>query len=388
MQQQLIAALRRRIDVHAHRAVHRSLDEVPELRAVFGDAGSVTEMLDFAVSIRRRALELAREDAPLTQDDLRAVTALGEERADGGLSFDSARAVLGVHMSVALQELHEAAGPRDGEALAHMVHWLGGQVETVQQAYLTGFLSGQRRARRLSARLRLLTGMLVDDDPGLEAMADAVHVPVHDRYLVLVVRVAPTPATTEAQRDDAVEALFARRRLAMSWAEPEELVVMVPDRHASASVSDDVREVASDVVSATGRFCAPAVAAAGRGGLGDGVRLARRISRAAPLHPAPGSVYGLADVFVELAVGELPEAERWISDLRRALSRGPDLVRTLDAYFRNDMRRADTAADLNVHPRTLDYRLRRVRDLTGIDPSTALGVRALSVAVARTLVDG
>jgi sugar diacid utilization regulator len=63
-------------------------------------------------------------------------------------------------------------------------------------------------------------------------------------------------------------------------------------------------------------------------------------------------------------------------------------VRTLDAYLRNDMRRADTAAGLNIHPRTLDYRLRRVRDLTGIDPGTALGVRAFSVAVARTLVDG
>lgn len=386
--QQLIAALGRRIDAHAHRVVQRSLDEVPELRAVFGDAGSITEMVDFAVAIRRQGLERVRDDTPFTPDDLRTVRALGEDRAHRGLSLDSARSILGVHTSVALQELHEAAGPRDGVALARLLQWLGREVEVVQQAYLTGFLSGQQRARRLSTQLRLLTRMLVDDDPGLGVMAGAVHVPVHDRYLVLVVRVAPSPATTEAQRHDAVEALFARWRLAMSWADPEELVVMVPDRHVSASVSDDVRDVASDVVSATGRPCAPAVAAARRGGIGGGVRLARRISRAAPLHPAPRNVYGLADVFVELAVGELPEAVRWISDLRRALDRGPDLVRTLNAYFRNDMRRADTAADLNIHPRTLDYRLRRVRDLTGIDASTALGVRAFSVAVARALVDG
>jgi hypothetical protein len=39
---------------------------------------------------------------------------------------------------------------------------------------------------------------------------------------------------------------------------------------------------------------------------------------------------------------------------------------------------------LRVHPRTLDYRLRRVHELTGIDPHSVHGIRALSTAAARS----
>lgn len=56
---------------------------------------------------------------------------------------------------------------------------------------------------------------------------------------------------------------------------------------------------------------------------------------------------------------------------------------TLDAYYRHDMNRRLTAAHLYVHVRTLDYRLRRVRELTGIDPATTHGVRTLTTTVAR-----
>jgi DNA-binding PucR family transcriptional regulator len=60
-------------------------------------------------------------------------------------------------------------------------------------------------------------------------------------------------------------------------------------------------------------------------------------------------------------------------------------VTTLDAYYRSDMNRLLTAASLHIHPRTLDYRLRRVRELTGIEPGSTHGVRVLSTAVARML---
>ena len=40
---------------------------------------------------------------------------------------------------------------------------------------------------------------------------------------------------------------------------------------------------------------------------------------------------------------------------------------------------------LHIHPRTLDYRLRRVREVTAIDPGSTKGVRVLTAAVARLL---
>jgi hypothetical protein len=47
--------------------------------------------------------------------------------------------------------------------------------------------------------------------------------------------------------------------------------------------------------------------------------------------------------------------------------RGSDLLGTLTAFVDHDLDRRATAAALHVHPNTLDYRLRRVRDLTGLD---------------------
>ncbi len=93
----------------------------------------------------------------------------------------------------------------------------------------------------------------------------------------------------------------------------------------------------------------------------------------------------MADVFVELAVADVPFVDAWLRTVARRLEPGPDLLRTLDAYYRHDMSRGSTAEALNVHPRTLDYRLRRVRELTDLDPGSTHGVRVLSTAVTRSL---
>jgi sugar diacid utilization regulator len=67
---------------------------------------------------------------------------------------------------------------------------------------------------------------------------------------------------------------------------------------------------------------------------------------------------------------------------------GPDLISTLEAYYRHDLSRARAAASLNIHPRTLDYRLRRAQDLTGVDPHSVQGVRVLTTAITRAAAGG
>jgi DNA-binding PucR family transcriptional regulator len=47
--------------------------------------------------------------------------------------------------------------------------------------------------------------------------------------------------------------------------------------------------------------------------------------------------------------------------------RGGALVETLSAFLEQDLDRRRTAQALHVHPNTVDYRLRRVRELTGLD---------------------
>ena len=47
--------------------------------------------------------------------------------------------------------------------------------------------------------------------------------------------------------------------------------------------------------------------------------------------------------------------------------RGAELSSTLEAFVEHDLDRRRTAAALHIHPNTLDYRLRRLRELTGLD---------------------
>ena len=70
----------------------------------------------------------------------------------------------------------------------------------------------------------------------------------------------------------------------------------------------------------------------------------------------------LAELARQRALGPLEEyAER----------RGSDLIDTLEVFLDADLDRRRAAERLHVHPNTLDYRLRRVAELTGLDLSRA-----------------
>lgn len=59
----------------------------------------------------------------------------------------------------------------------------------------------------------------------------------------------------------------------------------------------------------------------------------------------------------------------------------PDLVETLTCHRDNGFRRKVTARLLGVHINTIDYRLRRVKELTGLDPTSPLGSWQLQSAM-------
>ncbi len=74
-----------------------------------------------------------------------------------------------------------------------------------------------------------------------------------------------------------------------------------------------------------------------------------------------------------------------------ARSRGSDLIDTLEAFVAADLDRRAAAQRLHVHPNTLDYRLKRVEELTGLDlgraddltlTALALKQRAMSAGTA------
>jgi DNA-binding PucR family transcriptional regulator len=96
----------------------------------------------------------------------------------------------------------------------------------------------------------------------------------------------------------------------------------------------------------------------------------------------PPGVYLLNDVLLEYQLSRPSDALPALGSLLDPLDRNPDLTRTLETYLALDLDRRMAAGALHVHPNTLDYRLRRIVDLIGIDPSTAHGLQLIGAALA------
>jgi sugar diacid utilization regulator len=85
-------------------------------------------------------------------------------------------------------------------------------------------------------------------------------------------------------------------------------------------------------------------------------------------------------VLLEYQLTRPSEAPTGLAALLEPLERNPDLLLTLDTYLAENLDRRRTAAALHVHPNTLDYRLKRIVGLTGLEPASTSGLQLLAAA--------
>ncbi|OLF15467.1 PucR family transcriptional regulator [Actinophytocola xanthii] len=390
----LFTVLRQRVDRNAKRAVEVYTNELADFRAAAAKPTVRAGMLDFAVLLRRREAELAADGAPFEATDLASLTAFGAERGAQGVSLADQRGVLLLHSMLTLREIQEVAAPNQLDHLMAMLAWLPTNGLAAQQAYTRGYLAGQKKCLPVVNRFAELAKALLEDSVLAADLAESLELRLAQRHLVLVMRVLGMPfAAGDGRRDQVVDLLLRRERVPMAWYEPDELVAVLPADDPNGGTNGGTNggeqlehralTLAREFAELVDRPCSTGAAQGPTGALGETLTLARRVNRVSPPETVPSHIPTLRDVFVELGVTELPQVDEWLRDLARRLAAGPDLVRTLDAFYRHDMNRLNTAGELRIHPRTLDYRLHRVRELVGLEPASTRGVRTLSAAVAR-----
>ncbi|WKX12171.1 CdaR family transcriptional regulator [Streptomyces sp. NL15-2K] len=412
----LFAELARQASAHARREVETYVREIPEFGFLDANPRARSEALDYAVWFRRRTVELSPDNGELTEDDLGYIASMGELRAGAGMSFESRQRVLELHTALMLREINEATDAQRGgsvDELMRLMSWFAPQGERGIGAYRNGFVTVLRRRLPYVEQVALLARSLLAGDPTAAELAPVVGMELPEHYAVTVIRVPDRPVG-DRDLESEIEALVKTHQVPVMWCprgggRGGELIALVPSdagagtdggadavagdteavrlRAVTDLVPDLVHDLVRDFADALGRPCAAGTATGPLSELADALDRARRISRAAPLRRASARLrpHTMADVFVELAVADMPFVDEWLRTVAGRLEPGPDLLVTLDAYYRCDMNRGAAAAALNVHPRTLDYRLRRVRELTGIDPGSTHGVRILSSVVTRRL---
>ena len=361
------------------------------------------EILAITEANLRLFFGVLRTGKPMPADDLAEVRLSAARRAEERVPLDAVLTAYHVGARIGWQALVEEHQPEETEALLAAGERVFAYTQQVTAAVAAAYLEEQQTIfgeERDAARL--LASALLSGEPA-DALAARLGVSIAPAYVVVTLRMPPHP--DESDDRDVGGAIAARRKVRRTqtavdeWAGESTVTlldasggaVFLPTTYEAApSVVERLPDLAVVLEKAAG---VPAVLggaiAAGVADVPRAVAQANDIVRLARILDKPPGAYVLRDVLLEYQLTRPSDAQEALSGLIEPLDRNPDLLRTIEAYLDNDLDRRRTAAALHVHPNTFDYRLRRIIELTGLDPATTHGLQLLGAALAaRRLTDG
>jgi hypothetical protein len=354
--------------------------------------GEVTQITADNLRLFFRTL---REDRPPSEEELAAFRTSAARRAEERVPLAAVLQAYHAGATLAWQALVDSATEADAPVLLPAVGAVLRYIRAVTVAVAAAYLeeqqaiSGEERDARRALALALLSG-----EPA-ETAAARVGVRLPESYVVLALQVGPHPDERDGGVGGAIAARRKLRRLQerlvtatdeqpLALLDPLGGTVLLPAAAAEVdALGRRLPELVAGLATAAGApVWAGASSALHAGAVAVAAEQAREILRIVTRLSRPPGVYGLRDVLLEYQLSRSSDAVPLLCGLLDPLDRNPDLLRTLAAYFANDLDRRRTAAFLHVHPNTLDYRLRRVVELTGLDPATASGLQLLAASLA------
>ncbi|MDX3189924.1 helix-turn-helix domain-containing protein [Streptomyces sp. MN03-5084-2B] len=351
-------------------------------------AGDIAGITRQAVRAFARSL---REDRELNAAELRQVGASAVRRAEEGFPLEAVLTAYHVGAREIFAVGSAASGSADVADLLDVADRVLAFAGTVTGAVTRGYLEELRTkvGQEHTAR-RTLLSVLVDGGP-VDVVARSAGITLPARYVVLSVELGPH-ADEESPGVDAGIAVRRKLRRFLAAFEhacgegvlasldgPGGLVLLPVASRVSdwAAVLDAAGRAAGVSVLAAADTAAPPEVRAVAAQTGEVLDVLRWFGR-------PPGLYRLDDVLVEYQLTRPGAARDRLAAALDPLEAHPELAETLDAYLALDTNRRRTAARLHVHPNTVDYRLRRIRDLTGIDPLHPAGLpRIIAASAAR-----
>ncbi|MFE9413375.1 PucR family transcriptional regulator [Streptomyces sp. NPDC006704] len=306
------------------------------------------------------------------------------QRAEEGMPLHLLLRTYGLGARELWRVLRETAAREEKDALAELAEALFTAEDRVVGAVTESYLDEQaalvaeRQEQRRSRARALLEGARHPDDP----VVDGPTLVLYAHFM--------EPAPSGERSPVAVRRLLRRAQTALDRAFGAETLalldgggghVVVPGRgEAPLRLLDALREAAGPEVRLA---CARAQSAqdipAAARQVTEVVRVARACGRPAGLHR-------LDDVLLEYHVSRPSDASDRIAALLTPLDGRPELLQTLRTHLGQRQDRRATARVLRLHPNSVDNRLTRIQELTGLDlgspRDTALALAALSVRAA------
>ncbi|MGG8406989.1 PucR family transcriptional regulator, partial [Streptomyces sp. 12297] len=111
-------------------------------------------------------------------------------------------------------------------------------------------------------------------------------------------------------------------------------------------------------------------------------RLAGEVREVAAASGRGPGLYLLDDVLLEYQLSRPSPAREGLAALLGPLDARPELIDTLRVFLACSLDRRRAAARLQIHPNTVDYRLRKATEFTGLDAARGADVLTLRAALA------
>jgi hypothetical protein len=320
-------------------------------------------LLGQILDVSRRNVELffrylAEGEGP-SPEELAAFRRSARDRAAEGMPLEDLLHAYRVGGRIGWNALEEAALPHERICLLHgaevLLDYIDQVSAAVSQAY---FEERQHLVSEEERRLRNLLDALVRDGPlpaELQGLAEQIGLPLTEPYRPFAAAVHDAPARRHSELASAL-----RRHAILALTEGARVAGLAPatDGLLAAAIEPDV------VVA-----IAPPTARAHLATSLDDMRvvadLGQRLGRT--------GIVTTEELLPELLLVRSPRVadaawHRVFGPIRSGRpERAGELVATLAAYLGSNLDRQLAARRLHVHPNTLDYRLRQVRELAGLD---------------------
>lgn len=382
--QALAARCESRVNELARRMARETFEQLPGYTELPADVKDV----EIAATVRNGLRLFLRRvrDTRGRAGDYSLFRERAAQRADEGMPLHTLLRSHSTGVYVLWQTLRDEATSGEEGALIELVDFLlrGHEaiIGAVAETYLDerAALFAERREHHRSLVRGLLDGSLPParafEELGLEGPSLVVHLQIPRGQ-------EPTaPAVADRRRVRRVQTVLDRTlgTEAVSLLGVDGGHVIAPQGaddtdgvHACEELSGRLQQICgTDVRLAAVTAVTPHDVPAAARTAGDIVRVARACGRPAGLHR-------MDDVLLEYHLSRRDESSDRIAALLDPVGDRPELIETLRVHLEHRHDRRSTARHLGLHPNTVDNRLARIAELTGLDIASARG-NALALA--------
>ncbi|MFD9407149.1 PucR family transcriptional regulator [Streptomyces sp. NPDC059989] len=357
--------------------------------------GEISREVDRGI---RAFVQVLRGGGPPEEAELARISESSARRADEGVPLEAVVGAYHFGAEECAAQVLSTAEPGDLPDVLLVQHRLLDYLRLVSCAVAAGYVQERQAALgdEQVARQSLMSRLLEGGNP--QAAADRAGIRLPPSYLVLGITMGPHPDEVRPGVNHSVAARRKLRRLRnelqrhtpdvplLSVLSGDGGLVLIPRETAAADFGTADRQRLTRLVEQLSRMCGAellvAAAAAAPDGVADAARMVGEVRRVAEASGRGPGLYLLDDVLLEYQLSRPGPARDGLAALLGPLAGRPELLDTLRTFLACGLDRRRAAARLQVHPNTVDYRLRKATELTKLDAARGPDLLTLHAALA------